>query len=214
MSVDARAPWRRSLTRGRRHALIVLSLLGIVIAVAAALMVRLDASAPRPPGGNDQLAAERPVAPPIDPIQRRAFAVLRQPPEPLGVGMQAAVERAIAGQGIDLSFSAAHHVRTATGEWTWIVPAGSWLCVVRERVGSVACSTTDQALRHGVQLQAANRARGRVRGRWEYLLIGLAPDGVRAARVTSADRAPDIVPVVGGVYIDRAHSLMRVTLLR
>jgi len=74
----------------------------------------------------------------------------------------------------------------------WVFLEGSEVCLVQGQSGSVACSPQPRAEAEGVSLGAFTPPSKRIPRPHDFLLMGLAPDGIRKVVVTIGKRRQKI----------------------
>jgi hypothetical protein len=146
---------------------------------------------------------------PIEPErQERSFGVLRTPPEPPSFDMVRAIARTVAGQGFNLMLERAQRVWTTVGENAWVVPGDGYICVMRDETAVAGCNTTQETIREGMTVVIRNQ--GRIpAGSKRYLLLGIAPDGIKAAKLVARSGHVLTVPVIDNVFAARSVTLIR-----
>ncbi|MBS1870376.1 MAG: hypothetical protein JSS99_12010 [Actinobacteria bacterium] len=178
---------------------------------ASSLLILLAAAAPAScgsaaPGGAEPRARTVEHAPRmlerLSHTQRREFALLRTRPEGLPKGLghlpnaeDAAINRAMA-QRIPVMVPGSY----------WLAPGIGSLCILSEVPGTpgivTVCASTREVLQHGLGTISFPSAGPTHAGPPTRLLVGIAPDGARAALVHT-DGSVAAVPVVGGVFVLR-----------
>jgi hypothetical protein len=125
---------------------------------------------------------------------RRAIRVARATPDRMPAALQAKV-RASLGIPADVPFEDAHRLATRRGT-IWLTDLRRATCIVQARDGALACDTTAHVARRGLVLTVYAVTHDRPH---DFVLFGLAPDGVRRARLHDGDRVR-AVAVRGNVY--------------
>jgi hypothetical protein len=132
------------------------------------------------------------------PQQRKAFSVLRTPPEMLPLAMRATIATATQRKRLGLQPHLAQRVATRTGAVAWIVPGNGILCLFQDRTGAHDCNPTSEAIRHGMTLVVFEPPERPEATPKRYLVLGAAPDRVETVRIRS--RTVIRAPVVDNVY--------------
>lgn len=152
-------------------ALLMLSIKRIVILLVAGLAVGCGASSQ----GSDQRVGTQRTG---YSATMKAFHLLQGStevmPPPLELHLATILDR-----GSHRQFTADHvqHVRTASGA-AWVFVNGSDLCLAQIGRGGVACSQMTRAREEGVSLGVFSPPSNPSQKPHDFLLIGLAPDGV------------------------------------
>lgn len=151
----------------------------------AALMLLACVQGCGPAGGRPTRATAASSTPPTEHAlvrvqrdQRRAFALLRTPPEPPPASFRRYARPPVPGASLRL----AQRLPVVLPGAYWLVPADGYLCIVSERATDRAalnvCTSTARALRHGIALTTVSSSAGAS----SRLIVGVAPDG--AAQVS------------------------------
>jgi hypothetical protein len=143
----------------------------------------------------------------VEPLQLRAFSILRGPVAIPSPAMKASIEKTLGMEvlRLGLNLNLAHRVVTATGIVAWVVPGNHFICVFRDRTGTVVCDTAPLAIAYGMRLVATNTSHSPA----EYYVLCIAPNGVSAVKVSTRGHART-VPVTDNIYSYRAHSSITV----
>jgi hypothetical protein len=131
---------------------------------------------------------------------RTSFALFRTPSE----GLPRELERTLphpARHGIN--WNLAQRMPTGTPSPMWAVPGRGVICLLERQMrlsAGISCTTTDYALRHGLETILLSPS-GSVRS--SRLIVGLAPDGTRAV-VAKTTKSKIRIPVgKNGVFVRR-----------
>jgi hypothetical protein len=136
--------------------------------------------------------------------QLAAFALLRTPPEGLPPATQRVLRRPIFGSNWRL----AQRIPAKAEGTYWLVPGNGYLCVISQGVMGgpgvgTTCASTAQAVVHGIAACSITPPGVPHRVR---LIVGVAPDGTRAALVHMRGVITG-VSVHGGVFVLRDSTL-------
>lgn len=124
------------------------------------------------------------------------------------------MERTVLLRNFGLMYQFAQRVRTQVGADAWIVPGEGYICVMRAPGGVAGCNTTAETINQGMSLVALDSAPHDRNDRKRYLLLGIAPDGVRKVTVRTEGGIEVTVPVIDNTYAYRAGRMMHATLVR
>jgi hypothetical protein len=112
-----------------------------------------------------------------------------------------------------LMYEFAQRTRTRIGLDAWVVPGAGFICVMRAPKVVAGCNSTAETIKHGMSVVAIDPPSGPHRPK-RYVLVGIAPDGVKAVAVRGEDGLRAIVRVVDNVYAYRASTMVYATLRR
>jgi len=158
----------------------------IAVAVAAIALAVL--------AGAQLAPATRPT---IEPAQRAAFSVLRMRTPAPSRALQSMITHVVStSRPLGLYLSLGRRVVTPGGVIAWVVPGDGNICVVHDGTATAGCTSTQEAIRHGMSLGEKETSFAGP----SYLLLGLVRDGVRAVEVFPDNRPPLLVPVIHNVY--------------
>jgi hypothetical protein len=162
---------------------------------------------PQAPGYD---AAAVPTIPSAQPAERANFALLRTEPDGMPAKSLKVMGKPIYGLNPDLAKNLAVEVPARYGRF-WFAPADKLMCVVAHnypaRRVNLKCALTKDALTKGVvgtfiQTKGGGAYWGSLT---KQLIVGVAPDGVRKARVTVGPETAT-VPVVDNLFFHTARS--------
>lgn len=88
---------------------------------------------------------------------------------------------------IGLRFEQAQYARTSAGG-IWVVSGLSTTCLVQDKRGAVACTSTEEATRHGLVLGVFNAPERPTEMPKDFLLLGVAPDWAKIACLKTGNR--------------------------
>lgn len=117
-----------------------------------------------------------------------SFRLLRGPSAHLPPVVRTHLSHILANQ-LDgpLNPTTVRRAQTAEGV-VWVFLAERSLCLAQDGHGAVGCSTLSNAESHGIQLGVFSPPSDRISRPHEFLLIGLAPDGIGRVSATIGDR--------------------------
>lgn len=107
-----------------------------------------------------------------------------------------------------LRYEEARLFSTEVGVDVWLLRGHRVVCLVRDRTASAACTTEADAARSGLVLQLGILPRPGAPPS-EFLLLGVAPDGVAAARIEGRTGSRQVT-VAGNVFAARAKAPLSV----
>jgi hypothetical protein len=164
---------------------LMFSIKRIAILLLAGLAVGCGAS----PRGSEQRAGTRNAA---YSTTMKAFHILQGTTEVMPRRLQLHLA-SILDRGSHSQLNAAHvqHARTTSGA-AWVFVNGSDLCLASGRRGGVACSQMTRALEEGVSLGVFSPPSKPGQRPHDFLLMGLAPDGVTQVEVSIGKRQQKI----------------------
>jgi hypothetical protein len=152
----------------------------LLIGVAAGCGQQLDPSHTQPSQG--RVAGDNYVA------IKQHFLLLRGPAESLPQPLRLHLTRLLRGRS-------AHDIRpvlaqraVAAGEPVWVFIESANVCLAQGGLGSVACSKAGRAKLEGVSLGVFSPPSKRIRRPHNFLLLGLAPDGITRVGITVGKR--------------------------
>jgi hypothetical protein len=121
--------------------------------------------------------------------------------------MRRSVAETLGGaQPLHLRFEHVYRVRTTTGVRVWVVRGRGVVCIVRDVKASVACDTDVNAAHRGLVLGVYKVGPPPQRKPTQFLMLGIAPDSVRAVRVKIKGAAPRMARVVENTFSLRSKS--------
>jgi hypothetical protein len=182
-----------------------------VLFLALALAAWLIATGRSDPTGPHSMALVK--APTVQPAQLKAFAVLRDAPEPPLLANVLAMERVVEGRNFGLMFSYAHRVPTSIHQDAWVIPGDGFICVMASKPIVAGCNTTAETIQHGMSVVAIQPPLPHHKGK-RYTLFGIAPDGVKTMRIRGVGERRATALVVENVYSYAAPTMMRATIER
>jgi hypothetical protein len=169
-----------------------------------------QASVPTDPTDPAYDAAAVPTVASAQPAERDNFALLRGEPDGMSAKSLKVMGKPIYGLNTDLAKSIPVGVPAKYGRF-WFAPADKLMCIVAHNYAThrvnLKCALTKDALTKGVigtfiQIKGGGANWGSMT---KQLIVGIAPDGVRKARMTIGPETVTL-PVVDNLYFYTARS--------
>jgi hypothetical protein len=109
------------------------------------------------------------------------------------------------GYALQLRFAQSQYAQTTAGVPLWVIRGAHVICIARATKVAVACSTTVDAMRHGLTLEVYKIGPRPNRRPEHFLALGIAPDWATAVQVNTRDLGSRVIPVVGNTFSLRAR---------
>lgn len=130
---------------------------------------------------------------------RQAFGTMRGPSASLPPSLRSHLTQILRrDRGSQLRASLVHQAHTSRGV-AWVFLDGTAVCLAEDTNGSVACSSLAQAESEGVSLGVFSPPSKQVPKPHDFLLMGLAPDGVDRVAITIRYRH-QVIDVQNNIY--------------
>lgn len=138
-------------------------------------------------------------------VQPWPFAALQGEADPMPRSMRQAAMRTLGGhQRLGLQFDRSQYVSTTAGGGIWVVRGNRVTCIFQAVRAALACATNANFVPQGLTLVVGQG--GAPTRPAHFLMLGIAPDGVKAVRLKPIGKASTTVRVADNAYSLRATS--------
>jgi hypothetical protein len=132
-------------------------------------------------------------------------------PEPMPNAMRNRISENFNGIGpLQLHFDQAQLVRTARGRGIWIVDGQGVTCIFGQASSAGSCQTMVSANRRGISLGTYQTSKSNPGQPSQFLLVGIAPLGVRVVRLAIKHGPTRTVKVRNGAWALQANKAIGV----